>query len=337
VLEDVAAGVQGNGSPALSHRERAVLELASRGMTNREIASELGLSMHAVKLHLASIYRKLGVDNRTAAAALFPGSDDRRLAEREAMDIRLFFRVLGRYRRLVAVGCVVAVGLSFFAYFSVGTDGVKYRTPELWISESRLFVSQPGFRWGRSIPGAAVAAPGTASNPELAEAAAEDRLTRLAGIYASLATSDEVALRVIPRARFSGRRILAEQELDATDDPLPVIRVSGVAPTREEAAGLADQAAAALRRYLSSRQRANDVLPRERVELQTLNRANPRTAKLFEPRSKTQPVFVFLTVMTATIGLALILESLRPQARIGGHESPVPTMQAVEEPRRTVS
>ena len=52
----------------LSQRELEVLEIASRGDTNAEIAGELGVSVHAVKFHLGSIYRKLGVGNRTEAA-----------------------------------------------------------------------------------------------------------------------------------------------------------------------------------------------------------------------------------------------------------------------------
>lgn len=55
----------------LSRRELEVLQLASNGSTNNEIAAALGLSAHAVKFHLASVYRKLGVVNRTEAAVLF--------------------------------------------------------------------------------------------------------------------------------------------------------------------------------------------------------------------------------------------------------------------------
>ena len=51
-----------------STREIEVLELASQGMTNPQIASRLELSVHAIKFHLASIYRKLGAANRTEAA-----------------------------------------------------------------------------------------------------------------------------------------------------------------------------------------------------------------------------------------------------------------------------
>jgi len=54
-----------------SNREIEVLELASQGMTNPQIAKRLELSVHAIKFHLASIYRKLGVGNRTEAAVAY--------------------------------------------------------------------------------------------------------------------------------------------------------------------------------------------------------------------------------------------------------------------------
>ena len=47
------------------------MELLSRGMPNVEIAAQLRVSVHAVKFHLAGIYRKLAVANRTEATALF--------------------------------------------------------------------------------------------------------------------------------------------------------------------------------------------------------------------------------------------------------------------------
>lgn len=53
---------------SLSPGETRVMELISRGLTNRQTAAELGLSVHAVKFHLSSIYRRLGVANRTEAS-----------------------------------------------------------------------------------------------------------------------------------------------------------------------------------------------------------------------------------------------------------------------------
>ena len=48
-----------------------MLELATHGLTNRQVAERLGISVHAVKFHLAGIYRKLEVANRTEATARY--------------------------------------------------------------------------------------------------------------------------------------------------------------------------------------------------------------------------------------------------------------------------
>jgi DNA-binding CsgD family transcriptional regulator len=67
----------GNGPVAapqghpLSPRETQVLEMASSGLTNAQIAAELAVSVHVVKFHLAGIYRKLEVANRTEAAVKY--------------------------------------------------------------------------------------------------------------------------------------------------------------------------------------------------------------------------------------------------------------------------
>ncbi len=53
----------------LSDREREVLGLVGRGATNREIAEELIISEHTVKVHLRTILNKLNLQNRQQAAA----------------------------------------------------------------------------------------------------------------------------------------------------------------------------------------------------------------------------------------------------------------------------
>ena len=53
----------------LSQRELEVLHLMALGKTNQEIAGQLVVAPGTVKAHTASIYRKLGVTNRTEAAA----------------------------------------------------------------------------------------------------------------------------------------------------------------------------------------------------------------------------------------------------------------------------
>jgi DNA-binding NarL/FixJ family response regulator len=51
----------------LSKREMEVLAQLTRGMSNKEIAQELGISHQTVKNHVTSILRKLGVEDRTQA------------------------------------------------------------------------------------------------------------------------------------------------------------------------------------------------------------------------------------------------------------------------------
>jgi len=52
----------------LTRRESDVLQLLSKGSSNREISRHLFLSEKTVKAHLAAVFRKLGVANRTQAA-----------------------------------------------------------------------------------------------------------------------------------------------------------------------------------------------------------------------------------------------------------------------------
>jgi LuxR family transcriptional regulator, maltose regulon positive regulatory protein len=54
----------------LTAREQEILELLAAGLTNREIAGQFVISPETVKKHVSSIYGKLGISNRTEAAAL---------------------------------------------------------------------------------------------------------------------------------------------------------------------------------------------------------------------------------------------------------------------------
>ena len=55
----------------LSAREREILASLSRGNTNHDIAESLAISLFTVKNHMKRIFRKIGVSNRTQAAARF--------------------------------------------------------------------------------------------------------------------------------------------------------------------------------------------------------------------------------------------------------------------------
>jgi DNA-binding NarL/FixJ family response regulator len=79
LFEDVesSGGPNGNGHGKsrrteynLTQREHDILALLSEGRSNRSIAQNLYLSEKTVKAHLAAIFRKLGVTNRTQAAMM---------------------------------------------------------------------------------------------------------------------------------------------------------------------------------------------------------------------------------------------------------------------------
>jgi DNA-binding CsgD family transcriptional regulator len=57
------------GWESLTPGERQVVDLATDGSTNPQIAAQLLISRETVKSHLANVYRKLGVNNRSALAA----------------------------------------------------------------------------------------------------------------------------------------------------------------------------------------------------------------------------------------------------------------------------
>ena len=62
------ARAEGSPADALSEREREVLAMVARGLPNKLIARELSISEKTVKAHLTSVFRTIGVTDRTQAA-----------------------------------------------------------------------------------------------------------------------------------------------------------------------------------------------------------------------------------------------------------------------------
>lgn len=62
--------VRGDGAAfGLTDQEEAVAQLISRGLTNKEAASELGISVHTIKDYVKKVMKKLGVNTRSAITA----------------------------------------------------------------------------------------------------------------------------------------------------------------------------------------------------------------------------------------------------------------------------
>lgn len=57
-------------APVLNARERQVLQLVQRGLSNPEIGAELALSMGTIRMYVSQILDKLGAANRTEAVSI---------------------------------------------------------------------------------------------------------------------------------------------------------------------------------------------------------------------------------------------------------------------------
>jgi DNA-binding CsgD family transcriptional regulator len=78
VLESGFAAInEPDGHALLTPRELDVLTALAEGLTNKAIARRLAISLHTVKFHLESLFRKLGARTRTEAVA--KASERRRL------------------------------------------------------------------------------------------------------------------------------------------------------------------------------------------------------------------------------------------------------------------
>jgi hypothetical protein len=217
------------------------------------------------------------------------------------MDLGLYARVVWRFRIIVAVGLALALALAVLSYVKVSFAGrphITYRQNATWQSQETFLITARGVPWAQI---------GVESSPSL---------SGLSAFYAHLANSDAVQRRLLRGGPIHGT-MSAQDSVDLTSQqraPLPFISIIGTATSPSEAISIARRGAAAFRGYLVSLQAAANVPESRRVQLEVLSTA--RKATLVQGRKKTLPIVIFLTVMVAAIGLAFILENLKPRVRV---------------------
>jgi len=219
------------------------------------------------------------------------------------MDLRLYFRVIWRFRIVVAIGLVFAIFMAVLSFvrISPGSPHVSYRQSQDWRSSTVFTLSGPGFAVG-STRGAG----GSNSSVQLAA---------LAAYYAPLALGDDVRRLMLKDGPIRGviDAQPAVNNLSAFKTPLPILTITADATSQEAAVTLAQRAARAFTTYVVQQQQRFAIPPSQRIQFNVLNAA--KKAELVGPRKKTLPIVIFLTIMTAAIGLAFVLENLRPRVR----------------------
>jgi ATP/maltotriose-dependent transcriptional regulator MalT len=63
------------GWDSLTESELKVVTLIAQGVTNRDVATQLHLSLHTVKTHIHNAFAKLGINSRAQLTQLMHGSD----------------------------------------------------------------------------------------------------------------------------------------------------------------------------------------------------------------------------------------------------------------------
>jgi hypothetical protein len=222
------------------------------------------------------------------------------------MDLRLYGKVLLRFRWLVVAGVVSAFALAFLSIVRVSPDGIAYRKQAVWESKTLLLITQPGFPWGRSV----LPSSDSDTTPRYAD---PYRFASLTDLYSQFANSDQVKAMMRREGAPKTWKIVATPvEPSSSQATLPVIALAGHANSANDATAAVESGRRAFLKYVASQQQVAAIPPEQRISIQVLQKSTP--PKVILPRSKTLPIIILLAVLSATVGLVLVLENLRPQA-----------------------
>ncbi len=231
------------------------------------------------------------------------------------MDLRLFGRVLWRFRVLVLVGFILAIGLSALTVLKIGPNGLTYRDARLWSADMQLEVTQAGCPICRLYATRSSTTPGEPGAPIEPKAPIVDptRFATLALYYANEMTTDPVRQLARRGDGVTGKLIATARRDDQSGTLLPYIDVTSISTSAKGAMTYAERSADALNAYIREQQRLNHVPVSDRAIVQKV--VHPHGANVYRSRPKTLPLVVFFAVMFATIGLAFVLENARPRIR----------------------
>jgi hypothetical protein len=226
------------------------------------------------------------------------------------MDLQLTWRVIWRFKFLVAMGLMLAFALAFLSMVRVSLSGsphFAYKTQPTYESLTTVFVTSHGFPYGslnlRAGSKATDAPPGSVDTGQLRD---------FAIIYLQYAQSDAVKRMIARQGGLDG--IVQAFPVFAQDSSvLPIITLSAISTTPDRARSLARRHLAALESFLVRNQQSAGIAPDDRVIIQPVN--GPQPAHLLQARKKTKAIMIFLATSIGVLALAFMLENFRPRAR----------------------
>ena len=234
------------------------------------------------------------------------------------MDLSLYGRVIWRFKWLVAFGLILAIALAVLSVARISSHGLSYRKPEIWQSSTTVLLTQHGFPWGRAV--VPPVANGATGGPGW--------LSGLTELYATFANSDQVKTLMIRDGASANWTLSASPVIPSgSSSALPVIALAGLAYTPQGAVRATLVGRTAFLQYVKSQQASAAIPKNERVDLQVLENATPPV--VVQPRKKTLPIVIFLAVISASIGLAFILENARPRAKPVTLAAPEPVEHSI--------
>jgi hypothetical protein len=214
------------------------------------------------------------------------------------MDLKLFWAVAKRYKRISIGGTILAVVLAVFAYGTPGPGGIKPRGSVTWEAKAQLLLTQANGVYGQADT-AAIQAQGPTY------------MSSLSPIYAGLANGSAVQ-NAVKAAKVPGKVSATEGVDTNTGAYTPFITLTASGPSAADVAKLSRIGIAAFQSYIEQMEVADGVAPSSRIALAVVSNGLPPV--IGSKPKPTIPVLVFLAIMSGTIMLLFSLENHDPQS-----------------------
>jgi hypothetical protein len=214
------------------------------------------------------------------------------------MDLRLFWAVAKRYKRISIGGTLLAAVVAIFAYGTPGPHGITPRGSVTWESRAQLIITQSG--------GAAYGQLDSKHD----SVGATGYFSALSPIYSGLANGNAVQSAILS-SKIPGRVVATEGIDPNTGAYIPFVNLTADAPSAADAVALSQRAIGALQHYIDQIETSSGVPSASRITLGVVQNGLPPV--IASKPKPTIPALIFLAILAGTIMLIFSLENRDPQ------------------------